>query len=1625
LVDFDRSYDVKPCEIAARLSPKNARVKGLLAFLRLKYVADRRLKKTATADLANAAKAGDPFALYVYGRSLIKPDFLDLDIKRNIPEGRAALQDAARRGYADAAFFLSLSTWDSRYAFSAEEPRTSIPDWRSDSAPASAVEDARRWLELSASGGHYEAKAALAQMLATKDFPVAGPEVRKALTDRIVTLVEASLANNALSANDAVDLLIKDPIKQAAGPDSARQRLVLEIGARARAGIATGTTNDRFEAAKLLAEKIVPEVGVADQMEIANQLLVLVSESLEANAFRSSSDDDYSKASEYDLTTVTRALNGILKTLSSQNRSVLIDKLIQVLELAAKKNTLPLGELVFEYDLQLWPYADPETQRRVMSRTVEILETLIADTSTTANSRAKALRHLGRLLIDGERAPPNIDRGVSLMLEADRTGGVDIVDMNSAYFAFQQMGLCSPSRKILAKTNLQEIKAKTDSIMFGVGLFSVNILSHIGGCTATNETDINLLKDLSRGGFSFADADLVRAFTNGEVVAPDYRQALRYATEFRKKTSAVSTLNLLLQNPALAGHSADWIALLRDTASTSARDLKELPGDRNAWQFETIGQAKLYGLGTERDIPAGIELIKKAAAQDDEDAKAFLVLRDLREAPARQDWDSAVKAALAFDVKYFDESALPKLVSRALARSVGLHDIDIERRERVLRDLAWAEQADRGSSRVKLGQFVLEGIGVPADPQFAAAWFAERAAAGDASAAGSLALLRIRGAGVARDFDEARRLIESHAVSAAPEIAYARALLREKMDAASSSVIESDLSSADTRGFLPARRALAFRLIRDESRKDRGWVMLEKLAKDGDPAAAFAIGERYYKGLGVPKSLAVARAFYDRADAQQLLEAGLAMLVLAADEGAPALIDRVGQFLSRYNPYVREHGLALDGVMAPDIIARLAGAHATGDFAKISGTLHDIRRAFDAVPTVVDRFAIWSSNLDQQLDIASLVAPLSRMVEENRDRARRTIVDADDGADTAGYFDVAARAASILDHGDDALALRVSASEARRIRIRGQGQQGSYFGDLREAEVWNKLSRECNDVNRPDAAVFFAKRSINLLQSSRLRLSRLDADLQKAFTETHQDSYRWLASLFIQMGRLGEAEFVLQLLKDFELREYVRRDGVGRDGKNERFSYSESESRVEETISTPQWSIVAIAKKRQDLIEIRKTAGLLSPEQKSDFDALTTQLEQANAQFDDYIADLTRAVRALDRITERDFAQRNMNFDRFGSIQSALKNDFGEKAVSLHYVVLPDSINIIFTSASVQRAWLVSSSLYDLTERIRAFRELLKNPSSDPVPQARELYDLLLRPAEAEIAASGADTLLVSLDRILRYLPFGTLHDGNGYLVERMAVVGLVEAGREGLSARMTGPLHVSAFAASRGGFGLDPLPFARVEVETIVRNSAGVGVANGEIYLDDNFTRPRFQQVLDLGAASVVHIATHFVLQPGSENDSYLLLGDGNRMTAADLKRLPSGFAGVDLLALSACQTALPTGTADGSELESFGALAMNKGARSVIATLWSVADPSTASFMQYFYELRQSGRSKGEALARTQRAFIKGEVAPKPVALANVSNQQVGLETFTRGGSRIAPGNTWKHPYYWAPFLLMGNFL
>jgi CHAT domain-containing protein len=357
------------------------------------------------------------------------------------------------------------------------------------------------------------------------------------------------------------------------------------------------------------------------------------------------------------------------------------------------------------------------------------------------------------------------------------------------------------------------------------------------------------------------------------------------------------------------------------------------------------------------------------------------------------------------------------------------------------------------------------------------------------------------------------------------------------------------------------------------------------------------------------------------------------------------------------------------------------------------------------------------------------------------------------------------------------------------------------------------------------------------------------------------------------------------------------------------------------------------------------------------------------------------------------------------------------------YFILDDKVAILLTTPNAVVAREAIIPRQKLNELILNFRKVLSNPAVDPELQAEVLYKVLIDPIAADLHQAGAKTLMLDLDDTLRYLPFAALYDGKDYVIENMSVVMVTEAVRDKLAAQANPEeWKVWGLGITKSGPGYEALPYAGVELNGIAGQQ---GVLAGKVMLDKAFTEGSLRDGLDL-SYPIVHIASHFQFTPGSMDDSFLLLGDGSHMTLAEIRN-KLNFSSVELLTLSACETALGDDSVahHGVEVEGLGALAQQAGAKAVLATLWPVADESTAALMRALYQAHKVDHlDKAESLRQAQLALLHGTVK---AASGSAERRGLTRKTETAAGRpfKIDSNAPYAHPFYWAPFILMGNWL
>lgn len=546
-------------------------------------------------------------------------------------------------------------------------------------------------------------------------------------------------------------------------------------------------------------------------------------------------------------------------------------------------------------------------------------------------------------------------------------------------------------------------------------------------------------------------------------------------------------------------------------------------------------------------------------------------------------------------------------------------------------------------------------------------------------------------------------------------------------------------------------------------------------------------------------------------------------------------------------------------------------------------------------------------------------------------------------------------------------------------------------------------------------AIFYGKEAVNDLQKLRGNMSGTSSQTQEAFVSSAEVSaiYRKLAELLIGDGRPAEAQQVLAMVKEQEFYEFTQRAAIA-DAPRTVATLNASEKQLDDL----NGKYVSLGKEYGALQEkFQKEGDHFSAADHARLDELRKAMDAAQANFE------TRASEAAKVANDPEAQKRRRTEinDYSRAFQGTLK-DMGHDAVVAQYIVLPDKVAILLASPNIVVARESKIKRQDLYARIRDFRKALSDPTQDPLPSSRALYQILVAPIADDLKQAGAKTLMVDLDDVLRYVPFAALNDGKSYLIENMSVVMVTEAVRDKLAKSPKADWSVWGLGITKAGPGYEALPYAGVELNGIAGQK---GILAGKVMLDTAFTERSLRDGLDQ-SYPIVHIASHFQFTPGSMDDSFLLLGDGTHMTLAQIKT-KLNFNSVELLTLSACETAVGDDSTShhGIEVEGLGAIAQQAGAKAVLATLWPVADASTAALMRALYQAHKADHlDKADSLRQAQIALLRGS--------AKVDDDSAAHRGLTRIGN-ASPAGTFKsdgnapfaHPFYWAPFILMGNWL
>lgn len=532
-----------------------------------------------------------------------------------------------------------------------------------------------------------------------------------------------------------------------------------------------------------------------------------------------------------------------------------------------------------------------------------------------------------------------------------------------------------------------------------------------------------------------------------------------------------------------------------------------------------------------------------------------------------------------------------------------------------------------------------------------------------------------------------------------------------------------------------------------------------------------------------------------------------------------------------------------------------------------------------------------------------------------------------------------------------------------------------------EASSLNNLGN-IKKYEQPQLAILFYKKSINTYESIREDISSLPRFLQETYTQSISKTYRDLADLLIQEGRLPEAQQVLELLKLRELK------------------------------------------------DLKKDKSTISPDLKLSFTSS-----------EDILLKKPNHSIVNTKVLSQSSGIKNINLDLTNPFNRSAKSLVSSQpgTALIYYLMTQNKLWILaITPDGKMLSIAVPVSEKELRESVKQFRQQIENCENQSCQSkdttkinriSRTLHNWLMPIALKGLLQNAKVTRLsFALDSVTRYLPIEALYDGNQYLIQNYSVSVIISTYLTDSQERLKNHPKVLAMGLSNSAIiplagintpksdRFNPLINVPQELTGIVGNPSN-NTYSGLSFLNQEFTLSSLNQ--NIPNYNILHLATHGIFRADNLDASYIVLGDGTALTIPMIDSRLSSLSNIHLVVLSACQTGLGGANQDGVEISGISNAFLSKGAKSVAATLWQVNDNSTSQLMQRFYQNLSLGTmTKAEALQKAQLTLIGKNTT--------TSDDLRGSIKFpSSNGAKSVIDRDLSHPYYWASFILIGNSL
>ncbi|MBS2034503.1 CHAT domain-containing protein [bacterium] len=530
---------------------------------------------------------------------------------------------------------------------------------------------------------------------------------------------------------------------------------------------------------------------------------------------------------------------------------------------------------------------------------------------------------------------------------------------------------------------------------------------------------------------------------------------------------------------------------------------------------------------------------------------------------------------------------------------------------------------------------------------------------------------------------------------------------------------------------------------------------------------------------------------------------------------------------------------------------------------------------------------------------------------------------------------------------------------------------GATAGRFAQFTVYNERGKIYLAQGKKNEAAADFQKAIDTLEAD-LRDSGSSASRSQSIRSAYSQLYEDLAKAQAQEGKSAAAFETLDRLQQmqsfgrFKLQDLQKRVRGGDQATLNRAGEAQAQ------IQAAELELVALKNSRASQGQIDKAVQILA-DNRSAYYACVNDLEQKYPEF-----------RKLDI--------KPINF-------SKLQRSIPANTLVVQYFASKDELFILQASRENVMVRKVPVARAELERLVTDFRRLILNfpasggrfswssPDGENLKKtSTQLYAHLIAPLEGDLA--GKEALAVVPFDFLLYLPFQALASEAGgklqYLVEKKQVVVLCKAADLdqvfGAPASKTGSLV--AFGNPDGS-----LPGSGEEAQALKEIFPG-----SKVFLSGDATIERLKGI-QAPAVAYLHFATHGILDD-DPRQSHLVMARGNKLAVTDIVgfQLDGPDSDLNLATLSACETALGGPNHDGSDLRSLASAFSLAGCRSVVASLWSVEDESTRNLMVEFYKGLKAGKTKAQALQLAQC-------------------RQLAQEKY-------------NHPFFWAPFILIGDW-